>query len=299
MAPLNESLPPLRVEYTNWWGDYTLLVAQELGLFEKYNVSVEPVYFGVFSEALPALATGSIDGGLFGIGDAINTNASSAIKIVAIYDDGGTNYIVSSANILSAAELKGKKVGVPLGSVYELYVLETLKKGGLTTRDVTLVNTEVEDLPNSLGFTIDAGYASDPIASDVIASGGNLLFKSSETNSINPDAIVFREDVVQQRPEDIQAFLQAWFEAVDYRKSNPEQANQIVAKALDMTVDELKEDSYIYTTKDNRFFISSQEIYGTSRLSAAINTNSEFLISIGALSKKPDLDQLIDLSYIP
>lgn len=294
-----KELPPLRVEYGNRWGDFTILVAEKLGYFEKYNVKVEPVYFGVFSEALPALATGSIDGGLFSIGDAISINNSSPVKIVAIYDDGGTNYVVSSPEIVSAADLKGKKVGVPLGSIYELFVLETLREGGLTSRDVTIINTKVEDVPSSLGSTIDAGYAWDPFASEILASGGNLLFKSSDTNSINPDAIIFGDDVIQERPEDVRSFLHAWFDAVEYRKSNPEQANQIIAEALGVKIEEIREDTYIYTTKDNRFFTSSQEIYGVSRLGEAIKTNSEFLIKIGALSKQPKLDQLVDLSYIP
>lgn len=297
--PVEEKLPPLRVEYTYWWGDFTILVAQELGLFEKYNVQVEPVYFDVFSEALPALATGAVDGGLFALGDTLNTNDNSPIKIVAVYDDGGTNYVVGSPEILTPADLKGKKIGVTLGTIYELFVMETLKQGGLTTRDVTLINTEVEDVPENLGTTIDAGYAWDPFASDALAAGGTLLFKSSEINTINPDVIVFSADVVQQRPEDIRAFLKAWFEAVEYRKSNPDEANQIIAKALEVSIDEISEDSYIYTAQDNKSAITDQASSGSTKLDEAINANAEFLIRIGALSKIPAFDQLIDPSYIP
>lgn len=290
---------PLRVEYTNRWGDYTILVAQELGLFKKYDVDIEPVYFNVFSEAIPALATGAVDGGLVGVGDTININENSPVKIIAVYDDGGTNYVISSPEIDTTADLKGKKIGVPIGSIYELFIIQTLSEGGLTTRDVTLVNTQVEDVPNRLGSSIDAAYAWDPFASNVVAAGGNILFKSSENNSISPDVIVFREEVIQQRPGDIQAFLKAWFEAVEYRKANPEQANAIIAKSFEVEVNTLIENSYIYTLKDNRFFFSSQEIYDTSRLSNAIKTNADFLIRIGALSKKPAPNQLIDLSFIP
>ncbi len=59
------SRPPLRVEFTEWWGDYTLIIAQQQGFFQKHGVPVEMVYYPVYSRALPDLAARRIDGGLF------------------------------------------------------------------------------------------------------------------------------------------------------------------------------------------------------------------------------------------
>ena len=290
---------PLRVEYVNRWGDYTLLVAQELGLFEKYSVDVELVHFDVFSEAIPAIATGAVDAGIVGVSDTININENSSVKIIAICDDGGTNYVVASPNIIAPEDLKGKKIGVPLGSIYELFILQTLSEGGLTSHDVTLINTDVEDVPASIGSSIDAGYVGDPYASNILAAGGSVLFRSNETNTISPNVIVFREDVIQQRPEEIRAFLKAWFDAVEFRKANPDQANAIIAKKLNMDISAISENSFLYSIKENKLFVSSEEIYGTSKLSTAIKTNADFLVRIGALSKKPAPDQLTDISFIP
>src|SRR5688572_23839767 len=105
---------PLRIEYTEWWGDYTLLVAQELGLFEKYGVSVEPVLYETYSDSYSDLAAGILDGGLFVLGDAIGINDRSPLKIVAVYDDGGVDYLLGATSIQKTSDLKGKRIGVDI-----------------------------------------------------------------------------------------------------------------------------------------------------------------------------------------
>lgn len=291
-------LPPLRVEYTFWWGDFNLLVAQELGLFKKYGVEVEPVYFDVFSEALPALAASSIDGGLFAADDAINTNDKTPLKVVAVYDDGGYSYIVGMPEIQVASDLRGKRIGVNLGSMGELFVIELLEQGGLTLRDVTLIDMGVEAVPANLGTSIDAGYVWDPYASDLLADGSRLLLKSGGTQSITPDLIVFRASVVEERPDDIRAFLKAWFEAGEFRRTNPKEANEMIAGVLGVSVEELSEDSYVYSAEENRILFS-----GTSPdvidLRNALEANINFLIQIGSLSKVPNLDTLLDPAHLP
>jgi NitT/TauT family transport system substrate-binding protein len=297
--PQEEKLPPLRVEYTYWWGDFTILIAQQLGLFEKYNVDVEPVYFEAFSEALPALAAGTIDGGLFAPDDTLRTNAKAPLKVVALYDDGGYRYIVSTPDITSPAELRGKRIGVTIGSVGELIVVRMLDQAGLTLRDVSLINMNVEQLPANLGATVDAGYAWDPYAAEILSKGNNQLLKSGGSDAITPGAIVFSASLVQQRPDDIRAFLKAWFEAVEYRNANPEQANQMIADAMGVSANDITTDSLLFTLQDNRSLLSDQATGEQTLLRQALDTNAEFLIRMGALSKKPVFDELVDTDYLP
>ena len=40
---------PLKVEWTLWWGDYTIIIAREKGFFEKHGVEVELIFYEVFS----------------------------------------------------------------------------------------------------------------------------------------------------------------------------------------------------------------------------------------------------------
>jgi NitT/TauT family transport system substrate-binding protein len=289
---------PLRVEYTLWWGDYTLLVAQEQGLFEKYGISVEPVFYEAYSDSYSDLAAGIIDGGLFSLDNAIDTNDKSPIKAVAIYDDGGIFYFIGNEDVRNISDLKGKKVGVEIGSSGELLLTEALAKGGLTLNDITLMDATVESIPNMLGSSIDAGLVWEPYASEARAKGGNILFQSGGAKTITPDLIVFNANTLQSRPEDIRAFLKAWFEAVDFRNANPQEANQIISAKTGQSIDKITEDSRIYTLQENIVLFSDQTPENMINLKTAFNTNVDFLLRLGVLRNQPDINQFIDSSFL-
>jgi NitT/TauT family transport system substrate-binding protein len=289
---------PLRIEYTNWWGDYTLLVAQEKGLFEKYGISVEPVLYETYSDSYSDLAAGLLDGGLFVLGDAININDKSPLKVIAVYDDGGVDYLIGSSNIKTIADLKGKKIGVDISSAGELVVQQALKQGGLKVEEVILVDMAVEELSNHLGSTVDAGYSWDPYASEALANGANILYKGGGTNTIGPDVIVFNANTLEKRSEDIRSFLKAWFEAVDYRNANPQDANQIISAMTGLSMDQLTVDAQIYTLEENMVLLSDQSPQNMINLTSAFNANAEFLLDLGVLSKQPDKNQFIDSSFL-
>ncbi len=291
---------PLVVEFTAWWGDYTIIIAQEKGLFEKYGVKVKPVYYDTFSLALPDLAAGQIDGGLFAIGDAINVARHADLRVVAVYDNGSFNTVVSVPEISQIRDLAGKRIGVQVGSSYELLISEMLASAGLKMSDVALVNIDPENVPSSLGKTIDAGFIYEPYTSEAIAKGNNLLLKSTEFIGLYPDVIVFRASVVRERGEDIRAFLKAWFEAVEYRRQNPAEAQQVIADYFNTSFNEITPDDSleILSLQDNYEIFKPEEntnrsIYRTARL------NADFLVRIGVLSTQPDVKTLISPDYLP
>ncbi len=291
---------PIVVEFTNWWGDFTLIIAQQQGLFEKYGVKVQPKYYDVFSRAIPDFAAGQIDGGLFAIGDAINVSRHGGAKVVAIYDNGSFNTVVSTPEIFQIDDLEGKRVGVQIGTTYELLINEMLRSAGLSMSDVTLVNITPEEVPANLGKTIDAGFIYEPYTSQALAEGNTLLLKSTQFIGLYPDVIVFRSEIVENRPDDIRAFLKAWFEAVEFRKQNPQQARQIVADYFQTTINEITADNQleILTLEDNYELFKSnskirQPLIQTARL------NAEYLVRMGVLSSTPDLEKLLDATYLP
>lgn len=289
---------PLRVEYTLWWGDYTILVAQELGLFEKYGVAVEPVYYEAYADSYSDLAARIIDGGLLSLDSAINTNDKSPLRAVAMYDDGGFFTLMGDSSTRNMSDLPGKVIGLEIGTSAELILLEALQQNGLSLNDVILVDVAVEAISKNLGNTIDAGVVWEPYASKIRANGGNTLFELGGTKTIVPSLIVFNTDSVEERPEDVRAFLQAWFEAVDFRIANPQTANQIIATETGLPIEDLTVDSQIYTLQENIVLLSDQTPDNMINLTTAFNTNAEFLLSLGVLRNQPDMNQFIDSSFL-
>jgi NitT/TauT family transport system substrate-binding protein len=294
--------PPLRVEYSAWWGDYTLGVAQELGLFEKYGVKVEPVYYDVYSDSFPDMAAGKVDAGLFGMGEAITVSDTTNLKMVAIYDNGGVSTVVARSEITDPADLEGQRIGVLLGTSYELYINEVLKLGGLTKSDVTMVNLSPEEVVAALqNDQIDAGYTWEPVTTDAINNGYKVVYTSETVGSLFiPDGIVFRASVVEERPEDVRAFLKAWFEAVEYRKNKPEEANQLIAKFLNVPADQVVPDEQlqIFTLTDTiSLFEANADGSPGFALDVAMTTG-DFLMQNAIISNVPAYGTFLDPSFL-
>lgn len=289
---------PLRIEFTQWWGDYTLLVAQEKGFFEKYGVQVEPVYYDIFSKTYPDLASGQLDGALIAVGDTININRSSPMTIIAVYDNGGDDAVIVGPEINSIEDLKGKTIGLQLGSQYELTVVKMLQSVNMGTDDVTMVSIYPEDALAALeSGQVQAASSWEPYSSEALSKGYKIIYPDEQLH-LFPDTVVFRKSIVDERPDDVRAFLKAWFEAVDYRLQNPEETQAIAAKYLGVGIEEVLPDENltILTLEDNKALFNLQNpnsVYTVTKIT------SDYLISIGALAQQIDLLELLDPAYLP
>jgi len=294
--------PPLKVEWTDWYGDYTMIIAQEKGFFKKHGVEVEPARYKIFSEALPDLTAAKIDGGLFAIGDALAVAGNDSVKAIMVYDSGGTSEVAAVPEIQSVQDLRGKRVGVNIGTYTELFVREMLKSGGLTIGDVTLVNVGPEAIPDKLGKDLEAGYIWEPYTTQAVERGNHVLYGDSENPKVTkifPDVIVFRSAVTKDRPDDVRAFLAAWSEAVEYRKANPEESNAIIAKVMGYAPEDIvPSGDEIYTLADNRQFFTETTGQVESTIHQLARLNLDFLITTGAVTNPPDLHQLLDPSFL-
>jgi NitT/TauT family transport system substrate-binding protein len=290
--------PPLRVAFTQWWGDYTLLVAQETGLFEKYGAQVEPVYYDVFSDTFPDLAAGQIDVAFLAVGDIININRSAPMKVVAINDDGGADSIIARPEINSIQDLKGKKVGVLVGTQYELMVTEMLRSVNMNISDVTVIEVNPEDASQALkNNQVQAIYTWEPHLSEAVLNGNKVIYPT-EKMRLFPDTIVFRKSVVDERPEDVRAFLKAWFQAVEYRLQRQGETQVIAAKYLGTSAEDVQPDNNLrlYTIEDNKALFDIQK---ANSIYSITKTTSDYLISIGVVVEATDPLELLDPIYLP
>ena len=289
---------PLRIEYAQWWGDYTLLVAKEKGLFEKYGVEVEPVYYDIFSKTYPDLAAGQIDGALIAVGDTININRTAPMKVVAVYDNGGNDAVLVGSDINSIQALKGKTIGLQIGSQYELTVVKMLQSVNMGIEDVTIVAINPEDALAALeSGQVQAASTWEPYSSEALSNGYKIIYPQEQLY-LFPDLIVFDALVVKKRPEDVRAFLKAWFEAVDYRLKNQEETRAIAAKYLHLNIEEVQPDNNlkILNLNENKKLFNLQEAISIYTIT---NITTDYLISIGALAQQIDTQTLIDPSYLP
>lgn len=294
---------PVKLALSPWPGWFFWYLVKEKGFFEKNGVNVELVWFPVYSDSLSALATGKVDANSQTLSDTLApVSKGIPLKAVLVNDNSfGGDGIVVKPGIQSLQDLKGRTVATELGTVDHLLMLTALGKSGLKEKDVNYVNMTVNDAgPAFIAGNLDAAVLWEPFLSKSIKEGkGKLLFSSKETPGLIPDLLVFKGEFTKTRPDDVNKILNAWFDAVEYWKNNPEESLKIMAKAAETPVDEYKSgvDSVkIFSIEDNLKAFQKSEDYTSLHFTG--QKTGEFLKSLDMLTSVPKLDSVLDSSFL-
>jgi NitT/TauT family transport system substrate-binding protein len=294
------SARPLKVAWSLYPGYSPFVIAFKNDLIAKHGGSVQPVLYDVSAKQLPDFEAEKLDGGFFAFADALTLAARSPgnarLVMVADYSD-GADVIVAAPDITHVADLKRKRIGTGIGSFRELLVRRMLAAHGLSVNDVILINMGPEEVPAALSDTIHAGQTWHPFAAQAIAKGGHVIFSSSETPGLIPDVLVFRTSVIEQRPDDIRAVVNAWFEALDFWRSHPAEGNAIIASATGRSPEDVQTEGIKLLSREEntRAFMTRED--STSLLKSA-EVNTDFLLSTGVLNKAPNVQQFLDPSFL-
>lgn len=294
---------PIKLALSPWPGWFVWYLVKEKGFFEKNGVKVDLVWFPVYSDSLSALASGKVDANSQTLSDTL-APASKGIPLKAVLvndNSNGGDGVVVKPNINSLQELKGKKVATELGTVDHLLMLTALEKAGLAEKDVSYTNMTVNDAgPAFISGNLDGAVLWEPFLSKAIQEGkGKLLFSSKDTPGLIPDLLVFKEEITKNRPEDVKKILNAWFDALDYWKANPEESLQIMAKAAETPVDEYKagvDSVKIFQLEDNVKAFQKGDTY--SSLHYTSQKTAEFLKGLEMLTTIPKAESFLDGHFV-
>ena len=294
---------PIKLALSPWPGWFVWYLVKEKGFFEKNGVNVDLVWFPVYSDSLSALASGKVDANSQTLSDTL-APASKGIKLKAVLvndNSNGGDGVVVKPSINSMKDLKGKKVATELGTVDHLLMLTALEKAGLAEKDVAYTNMTVNDAgPAFISGNLDAAVLWEPFLSKAIQEGkGKLLFSSKDTPGLIPDLLVFKEEITKNRPEDVKKIINAWFDALDYWKANPEESLKIMAKAAETPVDEYKagvDSVKIFQLEDNvKAFKKGDNL---ESLNFTSQKTAEFLKGLDMLTSIPKAESFLDGHFV-
>jgi NitT/TauT family transport system substrate-binding protein len=294
---------PIKLALSPWPGWFVWYLVKEKGFFEKNGVKVELVWFPVYSDSLSALASGKVDANSQTLSDTL-APASKGIPLKAVLvndNSNGGDGVVVKPSINSLKDLKGKKVATELGTVDHLLMLTALEKAGLAEKDVAYTNMTVNDAgPAFISGNLDAAVLWEPFLSKAIQEGkGKLLFSSKDTPGLIPDLLVFKEEITKNRPDDVKKIINAWFDALDYWKANPEESLQIMAKAAETPMDEYKagvDSVKIFQLEDNVKAFQKGDSYGSLHFTS--QKTAEFLKGLDMLTAIPKAESFLDGHFV-
>jgi NitT/TauT family transport system substrate-binding protein len=294
---------PISIALSPWPGWFFWYLVEEKGFFKKHDVNVKLQWFPVYSDSLQALSTGKVDANSQTLSDTLAPASKGiGLKAVLVNDNSfGGDAIVSKQEFNSIKDLKGKTVATELGTVDHLLLLTALDKNGMKESDINYVNMTVNDAgPAFISGKTDASVLWEPFQTKAVKEGkGKVLFSSKDTPGLIPDLLVFRDDVIKNRPEDVQKIVDAWFDALDYFKTHQDEAVELLAKHAETTPEDFKlglDSIKLFTVEDNLTAFGKRDDYTSLRYTA--EKTADFLKKLDMVGEIKDFDALFDPQFV-
>ncbi len=211
-----------------------VIVGLQKGFYEKEGLPAEITYFTSGSAATQAFRTGNGDIAVAGDLPSLRLwTGGDGVGLCpqAHYD---LSIIVTRDSIKNAQDMKGKKIGILLGSTSEYFIQKYLTKSGMTMNDIQAINLTPAEMVTGLdrgdidGFVLWQPFgwkAVDTIKGVHILTDAGPYFQEWEACTVN------KTYAATHQPE-LVAFIRGLRAAGKWIPGNLDEAGQAVAQAL-------------------------------------------------------------------
>jgi NitT/TauT family transport system substrate-binding protein len=211
---------PLKVGYSDWPGFVAWQVAIDKGWLKQAGVNVAFEWFD-YSASLDAFSAGKLDGVLVTNGDTLVMGSGGGKGVMVMLTDysSGNDMVIAKPGIKSMKDLKGQKVGVEMGLVDHLLLVNGLEKAGMSEKDVTLVNSKTNETPQVLGSGQVAAVAAwEPSAGQAMKNlpGSTPIYTSAQAPGLIYDALTVSPASLAAHRADWVKLIKVWDRAVHY-----------------------------------------------------------------------------------
>jgi NitT/TauT family transport system substrate-binding protein len=301
------SAQPLKVGYSDWPGWVAWEVAIEKDWFDEAGVEVEFEWFD-YVASMDAFAAGQLDAVAMTNGDTLVTGASGGMGVMIILNDfsDGNDMVVARPGITGVADLAGKKVGVEVGFVSHLLLLNALESVGLSEDDVTLVNVPTNETPQVLASgDVDAIVAWQPNSGQALKQvpGATAIYTSANQPGLIYDVLSVNPASLAQRRDDWSKVVDVWYRVVAYIQDPATQADavSIMAARVGISAEEylpLLRGTKILTLEEAKAIMApaGKDAVGFGSLYGSTVISNEFNVEYEVYEELQDIDADIDTS---
>jgi NitT/TauT family transport system substrate-binding protein len=315
---LGDGPVPLITVPLDTWGGYAALFAANNGLnpnkdsafYRRGHFAVQIVREELSDRQIEGFASGKwpiiwtqMDGLPLFL-DAFKADKRVSPKVLGLFDwsDGGDGILVRNS-IRSGADLKGKIVVTSSNTPYSFMLLWYLGQNGLTGNDVKVawIDDGVKALkvfqsnPNVAAWVSWTPYitdATDPKSPSYVPDA-RLIISSKDANQVIADCYMVRSDLLQDKPEMMQAFVEAMMDGSQQigTKTYNDMAAFYTTKGSPVTAADAKsmlDDVHIANFPENKMFFDPNNSIGAYKV---FHLAQEYYKQLGALAA--------DASYEP
>ena len=226
----------LKLGHSTWVGYGPFYIARDKGFFKEEGVDVELVIMEDTPMKMGAMMAGQLDLVASTVDEfPIYMKPGIGIRYVMAVDNSkGGDGIVATKDITTIEGLKGKKVAFEQGSVSQFFLNALLKDAGMSQSDIEPVNMAATDAGVAFAAgQVDAAVTWEPALSQgAKAENGHILLTSADKPGLITDVVAATDATLKEKGDDVKAFVRAWYRALDFIKSNPDEANAIMAQGV-------------------------------------------------------------------
>ena len=223
--------------------------------------------------------------------------------VLALDTSSGGDGLVAKNEFKSFEDLKGKTIALDTtGGASFFWFNYLLKEKNLSMSDFDVQSMGSGDAGAAFAAgKVDAAMTWQPWLDNAKKTTfGQVLLSSSEYPGVIVDALGLSTDFIQKYPETTQAIIDGWNDAIDYMKSNPDDAYKIMSVPAGMEPDALKaacETEVQFYGKDG-----NKTYFGTAESKGDIYKISEFAAQLWVdtkmVSNKADIDKVLNSTFV-
>ncbi len=297
-----DSTKPIRVGIVIYPGFAPFNLAQEKGFFEKEGAKVEIVQSADPNQLMASLASGDIQM-LTCSADCATLIADAKIPAKQIFstdESYGADGIVAKDSISSIKDLKGKTLYLPLGFPGHFLVRSLAEQAGLSATDIKLEQMDADQVGAAfIAGKIDAGVTWEPWLSKASQrKDGKVLVTSKDQPGIIVDTVFARNELLDSRRDEVKAVARGYIDAVEYWKSNPADANAIMAQSLGETSEEFAAQMQVSKLADYDYNVAKFNQDKAGSVYQLTTQASKYYLADGVIKAPVDAVSVTDSSII-
>ncbi|KDR94854.1 sulfonate transport system substrate-binding protein [Peptoclostridium litorale DSM 5388] len=272
------------------------IVEKKKGMFEEefgrdgIEVSFPEITQG--SKMTQAVAAGSLDfcnalGGTSAILAAAN---GVDIKVIGIYSRAPKAFTIMSrdAGVKSMADLRGKKVAGPKGTILHQLLIAGVNEAGISMDDVEFINMGIAEAVAAMNSgNVDAALVAGPAVTKALSDGANIV--TTGEGLLDATIVIGASGkFINEHPDMVKRYMDVHSKSLDFMKENREETIEMAAQETGISMDDVEK---MYEWYDFSPQISQKDI-------EELKKTQDFLIQNGMLEKGIDIDGMIDSSYV-
>jgi NitT/TauT family transport system substrate-binding protein len=226
-------------------------VGREAGLYRKYGLDVDVVFFRGSVIAINALATRDAHFGAFGASSSVLARIGGMDTVlIATATPGLLFYLVTKKEIKNASDLKGKRIGASRpGTDSDLAARVAVQKLGLGEKDVSILSmgTDTERLSAMTQGIADATVVT--IGGYVAAQklGFHSILDLSQHNiPYEAASLITTRSLIRDNPEMVGKFAKGFVAAIQHAQAHRDFTLKVLSKYMRTSDQEVLNASYDY-----------------------------------------------------